>query len=175
MESSLIFDSKGKIGLKPSVSQFTSNNNDSLFVKHKNKLFKISATADLQKQSRIFQILKRPKKLGEILYLLSEFKKKDVIDTLHTLHKLDLLTIESNTNNRRSESRPVNNDYLPQRHIERKSKRLRAKSRLLLIGNGILADKLVLSLKNMDIKFNRISSNLIMNKSHNKGIPIKLT
>ncbi len=171
MESSLILDSKGKIGLKPSVSQFTSNNNDSLFVKHKNKLFKISATADLQKQSRIFQILKRPKKLGEILYLLSEFKKKDVIDTLHTLHKLDLLTIESNTNNLRSESRPVDNDYLPQHHIERKSKRLRAKPRLLLIGDGILADKLVLSLKNMDIKFNRISSNLIMNKSHKKRYP----
>ncbi len=169
MESSFLLDSKGKIGLKPSVSQFTSNNNDSLFVKHKNKLFKISATADLEKQSRIFHILKRPKKLGEILYLLSEFKKKDVIDTLHALYKLDLLTIESNTNNRRSEIRPVNNDYLPQYHIEQNSKKLRSKSRLLLIGDGILANSLVKSLRNLNITFDRIKSGLVTNEPNKKS------
>ena len=161
MDSLYLLDSKGKISLKPGVSQFNSDNNDILLVKHNNRLFKISATSDLQNKSKIFNILTRPRKLSEILHLLSEFKKKDVVDILYSLDKLGLLTVDSVVRKHRSENeiRSINSDsFLPYRAKKNKNKADRSSPRLILIGHGILADKLALSLRNADIRFIRLSS-----------------
>jgi hypothetical protein len=89
------FESGEKIDLALGVCQFTSNDGESLYLKHNNNLYKISAKSDLDKLSRIFHILKCPKKLSEILNSLSKFKKKDVVDILETLYKLNLIALES--------------------------------------------------------------------------------
>jgi ribosomal protein S12 methylthiotransferase accessory factor len=149
-----------KIGFKPGVSQFNSKGNDSLFVKHDNRLFKISTASDLEKQSRIFHILERPRRLAEILRLLSEFKRKDVIGTLQTLDKLDLLDIGSNPDNDKSELRSNNSSYHLQYHTVQNKSHL-SNSRLVLIGDGILAEKLALSLRNTKISFSKTSSKMI--------------
>jgi ribosomal protein S12 methylthiotransferase accessory factor len=167
--------SRAKISLKSGVSQFNSNNNDTLLVKHNNRLFKISATSDLESKSRIFQILTRPKKLSEILYLLPEFKKKDVVDILCSLDKLDLLKVDSDGRKHRSGNKitSINSDSFLAYHAEKDSnKSVRSNSRLVLIGDGILADKLALSLINAGIRFSRSSSSVIIDKdpertSHN--------
>ncbi len=168
MGSSFLLDSKAKISLSPGVSLFTSANNESLLVKHNNKIFKISARSDLKRQLRIFRVLKQPRKLREILHLLSEFKKKDVVDILHALHKLDLITLESKINNYRSKSRELNNSNLLQYHIEQNSKLTPSDYQIVLIGDGILADKLVKSLRNSNIIVNRIKSDLIRNETDKK-------
>lgn len=167
MDSLYLLNSKGKISLKPGVSQFNSDNNDTLLVKHNNRLFKISATSDLQNKSRIFNILTRPRKLSEILHLLSEFKKNDVVDILHSLDKLGLLTVDSGARKHRSENdiTSINSDsFLPYRAKKNNNARHRSSFRLILIGDGILADKLVLSLRNADIRFIRLSSTVVIDK-----------
>ena len=158
MESPILLDVIGKIGLTPGVSQFPSNNNEALFVKHDNKLFKISAKSDLDRQARLFHILQRPKKLTEILNLLSGFKKKDVIEILHTLYKLNLITFESKIKNNKPNGSVINSSYYLRDHIEQRNHRARFNSQIVLIGNGVLADKIMASLRDINIKLDRIKS-----------------
>jgi len=167
MEFSSLLDLKGKIGLTRGVSQFTADD-ESLFMKHDNRLFKISAKSDLGKQSRIFQILRRPKKLQEILKLLSEFKKKDVIDILHTLYKLNLITFETTTNKNTSKGDVFDSSYFLRDHAAERNNKSRFDSRIVLIGNGVLTDMLIESLRRTNIKFKRIKSFPIVHKSSKK-------
>ena len=87
-----------RICLVPELSQFMIKN-EFFFVKHDNKLFKISASSDLEKQLRIFTILQEPKKLSEIIDLLSNFRKKDILDFLEQLHTLEFLKLKSEFDN----------------------------------------------------------------------------
>ena len=167
MGSTILLDLKGKIGLAAGVSYFPSNNNEALFVKHQNKLFKISSKSDLEKQSRIFQILKRPKKLREILSLLSDFKKKDVIEILRTLHKLNLITVESKIKKNTLKRNDLNSSYFLRDHIQQRNNKTQFNFHIVLVGNGVLANKLMASLRHMNIKFDRIKS-LPMGYEHNK-------
>ena len=158
MESPILLNLKGKIGLTVGVSQFPSNNYEDLFVKHDNKLFKISAKSDLHKKSRIFQILKRPRKLQEILKLLPDYKKKDVIEIVHTLYKLNLITIESKIINSTPKEIVFNSSNFLQPHTEQRNNGARFNSQIVLIGSGVLANKIMLLLREMNIKFVRIKS-----------------
>jgi ribosomal protein S12 methylthiotransferase accessory factor len=162
------FESEEKIGLTLGVCQFTSNDGESLFVKHNNKLYKISAKSDLDKQSRIFQILKHPKKFSEILNSLSEFKKKDVVDILQTLYKLNLITLQSSRHNYSTKQSVLNNSYLLHDQTLRKNNKPKRGSQVVLIGNGVLAHKLMISLRDMNIKFDRIKSSLIFTRTNKK-------
>ena len=158
MHYPLLFKAKGKISFTPGVSQFPSENNESLFLKHDNKLFKISAKSDLVKQSRIFQILKRPRTLRDILKLVSDFKEKDVIEILQTLYKLDLIIVESKVKYNTPKGNVLSSHYFHRRHIDQSNNKSQFNSRLVLIGNGVLVKRLMILLKDMNIKFDRIDS-----------------
>ena len=97
MEFSRSFDLKRKIVLTPGVLQFRANDK-SLLVKYNNKIYRISVTSEHDRQLEIFRILQQPRKLKEILNHLSEFKKQDVIDVLHTLYRLKLIIFEGTVN-----------------------------------------------------------------------------
>lgn len=158
MHYPILFESKGKISFAPGVSQFPSENNEFLFLKRDNKLFKISAKSDLVKQSRIFHILQRPRKLRDILKLVSDFKANDVIEVIQSLYKLDLITVESKVKYNTPKGNSLNSRYFHKRLIGLTNSKSQFNSRLVLIGNGELAERLMLSLKNTNIKFDRIDS-----------------
>jgi len=99
MHSSTVWELNGKISFVPGVSQFPSEDNKFLFLKHNNSLLKISAKSDLVEQSKIFHVLKHPRRLGEILKLMSEFKEKDVVNLIQTLYKLNLIKVQSKLKN----------------------------------------------------------------------------
>src|SRR4026209_1437278 len=82
-----------KIGLAQGVSLFKSVEG-MLLVKHNNKLFTISTKSDSDGRSRLFRILQQPRTLNEILKMLSEFKKNDIIAILETLYEFDLISFE---------------------------------------------------------------------------------
>jgi ribosomal protein S12 methylthiotransferase accessory factor len=162
------FELEEKISLTPGVCQFTSEDDESLFMKHNNKLYKISAKSDLGKQSRIFKILKRPNKLSQILNSLSEFKKKDVVHILQTLYKLNLITPQSARYNYSTKQNVLNSSNLLRDQTQQKNNKTGIHSRVALIGNGILAHKLMTSLRDMNIKFDRIKSSLIFTGTNKK-------
>lgn len=158
MHDPMLFESKAKISFAPGVSQFLSENNEFLFLKRANKLFKISAKSDLVKQSRIFRILQRPRRLRDILELVSDFKANDVIEVIQSLYRLNLITVESKVKYNTPKGKPPNMGYFHKRHIGLGNSKSQFNSRLVLIGNGGLAERLMLSLKNTNIKFDRIDS-----------------
>ena len=158
MHYPLLFKAKGKISFASGVSQFPSENNESLFLKHNNKLFKISAKSDLVKQSRIFHILQRPRSLRDILKLVSDFKEKDVIEILQTLYKLDLIRVESKVKYNPPKGNVLSSHNFHRRHIDKSNNKSQFNSRLVLIGNGVLVKRLMTLLKDMNIKFDRIDS-----------------
>jgi len=93
MEFSKILHSDAKISLADGVTLFRSYDGP-LFLKLNNKLSKIPSSSVLAQQSGIFQILKRPRKLEEIIKLMTKFKRKDVIDILQALHQRSFITIQ---------------------------------------------------------------------------------
>jgi ribosomal protein S12 methylthiotransferase accessory factor len=153
MELSSFFDLKRKIVLTPGVSQFRAKDR-SLLVKHNNKIYRISATTDHDSQLEIFHILQQPRKLPDILNLLSEFKKQDVIDVLHALYGLKLITHEGIVNKRTNKPN-LSNILVDQ---VKKSTRPPSDLQILLIGTGFLAYRLAKLLRTSNIKYNTIKS-----------------
>ena len=70
-----------KIVLSSGVSQFMAHDG-SLLVKHGNRLFKISASSDVREITRLLHMLNKPKKIKEIIKVLSGFKRSHVIGVL---------------------------------------------------------------------------------------------
>ena len=93
MKISNLLNKNVKISLVPNVSQFIVDSKF-LLVKRDNRLFKISTASDIVKLSIIFDILKEPKRLIDIINILSDFRKKDVIDLLKSLYELNIINIE---------------------------------------------------------------------------------
>ena len=157
MPSSTVCKLNDKIGFVPGVSQFPSEDNKFLFLKHNNRLLKISARSDLVKQSKIFHVLQHPRRLSEILKLMSEFKENDVVILIQTLYKLNLIRVESKLkNNDTSRSNALNRQYLPRSFMDRSNNKSHFDFKLVLIGSGRLVKKLALSLKSMNIKFDTL-------------------
>lgn len=146
-----------KIKLSSGISQFIVNDGF-LFIKHDNNLFKINVRAN-DKRLRIFHILREPKKLSEITDLLSEFKKKDVIDFLKRLHSFNLLKLEKADAHRNITFEDVTNkkDFL-RYHAKKHDTRQSYHPKILLIGHGKLAENLFTYLKNNGINCNKMTS-----------------
>jgi bacteriocin biosynthesis cyclodehydratase domain-containing protein len=162
MKVSNLSDNNVKISLTPNMSQFTVDSGF-LFVKKDNRLFKMSTATDIAKLSRVFDILKKRKKLDEIINLLSDFKKKDVIDLLRSLYNLNLIQIEEQvTSGQNVTDRGLSNKGAP---YIKKDKQL-LDSKILLIGEGVLASKLVEHSKVMGLSLETISSSAITRLSH---------
>jgi hypothetical protein len=61
-----------------------------LFIKHKNKLFKISTESNVE-IVKMFRVLEQPKKLVEIIKLLPQLRPKDIHEIMHMLYKHNLI------------------------------------------------------------------------------------
>jgi ribosomal protein S12 methylthiotransferase accessory factor len=161
MKVSNLSDNNVKISLAPNMSQFTVDSGF-LFVKKDNRLFKMSTATDIAKLSRVFDILKKQKKLVEIINLLSDFKKKDVIDLLRSLYNLNLIQIEEQvTSGQKVTDRGLSNKDAP--YIKKYTHL--PDSKILLIGEGVLASKLVEHSKVMGLHYKTISSSAIIRLS----------
>lgn len=99
MEFSDILNLEGKIAFADGVSQIRTLDG-SLLIKHDNRLIKISTKSNLDDDSKLFRILQRPKKFKDILRLLHEFKRNDVVKILNSLYKLNLITFETSKERR---------------------------------------------------------------------------
>lgn len=156
------------VRVAPDVSYFTVN--DSLFIKRNNGLFKISESSDTTIPLRIFDFLREPKKLNEIINFLPDFRCKDVLNSIRKLCRLDLLKIDETehehetfaaTNKIDTSNIPLKNtNYVGGGSFANETyyKRL-ANSEILLIGDGILASKLFSYLNKIGI--GSISSSII--------------
>ena len=153
MEFSDLVPYNRRIVLTPSVTQFRAKDG-TLVVKHDNKLFKISNKSNVDWEARLFRFLRRPKKLNEILNLLSDFKRNDVINVLEKLYNLNLITFETSVNKKLSNGINDSNSAMDSNQI---SKKVRSHT-LCIIGNGVLADMLIMHMKKMKIKTTRIKS-----------------
>jgi ribosomal protein S12 methylthiotransferase accessory factor len=156
MEFSKLLHRGTRISLTNGVSLFRAND-ESFFLKYNNKLFSISSRSELGQQSRIFHILKRPRKLEEILNLMSGFKRGEVIAVLHTLYQLSLITVRSGMNKNTSKRFGLDSSYFLMDQIGERKPSL-ADSQITLIGNGFLADRITAILKKLDMKINRIKT-----------------
>jgi ribosomal protein S12 methylthiotransferase accessory factor len=155
MEFSKLLWNDSKISLAEGVTLFRSDDG-SLILKHDNKLSKIMSSSVIA-QSGIFQILRRPRNLEQIVKMTTEFKRKDVIDILHVLHQRNFITVQTQTYrevSRRSNMSP--RFFLPDQMEDRKLPLV--DSQILLIGDGFLVKRLIMTLKKMNIKFNQIKS-----------------
>jgi ribosomal protein S12 methylthiotransferase accessory factor len=164
--------------LTPGVSYFTVNN--FLLIKNNNRLFKINKNGDAR-IPELFDFLREPKKLIEIIDFLSDFKSKDVLSCIETLYKLELLKIEKVYENEHQDS-SMNKHYtsgilsrsknfVGQRSFAYDSyyKRL-TNSRILLIGDGVLANKLFSYLEKIGI--GSISSSIADHSFEQSSHPI---
>ncbi|HEY4482413.1 MAG TPA: TOMM precursor leader peptide-binding protein [Candidatus Brocadiaceae bacterium] len=156
MEFSRLLRNDAKISWAKGVSLFRSHD-DSLFLKQNNQLFRISSGSKLAPQSRIFQILRRPRKLEEILNIMSEFKRGDIIDVLHTLYDRNFITIRKGMNKKISNRNDLDLSYFLREPIGETKSPL-SFSQIILIGNGLLADRLSMTLKKLNLKIVQIES-----------------
>jgi ribosomal protein S12 methylthiotransferase accessory factor len=155
MEFSRILRSDARISMADSVSLFRSDDG-SLFLKHNNKLSKIMSTSVLA-QSGIFQILRRPRNLEEIVKIMTDFKRKDVIEILRALHQRSFITVQKKSDREFSRRSNLTPRFFLSDQMDNKKLPL-VDSQILLIGDGFLADRLIVILKKMNIKFNQIKS-----------------
>src|SRR5687768_3552056 len=156
MEFSKILRSDAKISLSDGVTLFRSDDG-SLFLKLNNKLSKMASSSVLAQQSGIFQILNRPRNLEEIVKLMTQFKRKDVIDILQALHQRKFITIQKQTDIESSKRSNLSPRFFLLDQMEDRKLSL-VDSQILLIGDGFLADRLIMTLKKMNIKFNQLKS-----------------
>jgi hypothetical protein len=152
-----------KVALSPCVSHFMALDG-ALLVKHGNRLYKISAGPDLSELTKLLRMLSRPKKIKEILNLLSGFKRSHVIGVLETLHKRKLITLEKEDDNNKTKDSFTHTKYFPWDGVEARNDITIHDLELILIGDGLLASKLVTHLRNMSIKFNQVKSTQIVHK-----------
>jgi bacteriocin biosynthesis cyclodehydratase domain-containing protein len=146
-----------RIRLSPGVSQFTVNP-ELTFVKNDNKLFKISGNSQNDVFLKIFEILKQPRKYSQIQNSLSQYRKKDLSNLIQLLLKLQLVEYEDKVNSNQLNTVPSDGKARLVNKSRRRSIRGSGGSQVLLIGNGILANKLNKRLGNSNISIKRIST-----------------
>jgi ribosomal protein S12 methylthiotransferase accessory factor len=112
-------------------------------------------------------MLNRPKKIKEILNLLSDYKRSQVIGIVETLHKMNLIKIEKEGSTK-FKNFSIQSKYFPWVQPEVRDAHTISDLELTLIGDGLLASKLVTHLRNSKIKFNKIKSTQIVPKFSSK-------
>jgi ribosomal protein S12 methylthiotransferase accessory factor len=168
MEFSDLLSLNHRVALTPSVTQFRAKDG-SFLVKHDNKLFKISGKSNGNWETRLLRFLRRPKNLKEILSLLSDYKRKDVINVLEKLYNLNLISFATPADKNQSNDIKARNNILYNNQVIEEV----GSHTICIIGNGVLADMLIKHLNEMKIKITRIKSlktDLIYSKKNgNKG------
>jgi ribosomal protein S12 methylthiotransferase accessory factor len=141
-------------------------NAELFFIKYGNSLFKLSTGSEVDKQSRIFHVMQQPKKLAEILDLLTDFKEKDVLDFLETLYKNNLIEIEIDTNkNNGIKINPNKASFLGYNSVNPDIQPPQADSKLLLLGDGVLAEKLAVYFTHNRVNYKMLRSSAIIRPS----------
>jgi ribosomal protein S12 methylthiotransferase accessory factor len=155
-----LLDKNKRISLVPQLSHFMVKN-EFFFIKLENKLFKISATADFEKQLKIFTILQKPRKLNEIIDSLPNFRKKDILDFLEQLYSLKFIRIEDEIDegSLKTQTNSINANPDSNYDDELNSQKI-SKSPVLVTGDGILSKKLHEYLKNIGIQCSKESPSL---------------
>ena len=118
MEFSDLLSLNRKVALTPSVTQFRAKDG-SLLVKHDNKLFKISGKSNSDWETRLFRFLRRPKNLKEILSLLSDYKRNDVMNVLEKLYNLNLILLATPADKNQSNDIKARNNILYNNQISK--------------------------------------------------------
>lgn len=145
------------IKLSTGTCQFIVNDEFS-FIKHDNKLFKMTVGSD-PKQLMILDSLRQPKQLREIIGLFSKFRKKDIIHFLDRLYALNLIQVENVDDIQNSDSNIVPKKEILDRYcVNSRDIRQLSSSKILLIGCGILANKLFTFLKKNNIHCKQITT-----------------
>jgi ribosomal protein S12 methylthiotransferase accessory factor len=153
-----------KIRLIPGVSRFVSDSR-SFFMKHNNQLFRLSSS-NIEKRSRILDILVEPKKLIEITDILSEFRRNDLIAFLRNLYNHNLIEVIQVADGKKNTSGPSTDKTKFARFYDASGKYLRRlfDTKLLLIGDGVLANKLALYFKSMGLSCDTLVSSSAIGK-----------
>jgi ribosomal protein S12 methylthiotransferase accessory factor len=161
MKFSSLSNPNTRIRLAPGVSQLTVNS-ELQFLKHNNRLFKISGNSQNDFLLKIFKVLRQPKNFSQIQDSLSHYRRKDLSDLLFKLHQLQLLEFEQNTD--KDDVEPVlrhSNVRSKYKKKERHVHNLKG-SQILLIGNGVLANKLRKRLENNKLNCISMSSDSVL-------------
>jgi bacteriocin biosynthesis cyclodehydratase domain-containing protein len=162
-----------KIRLAPGVSKFVADSG-SLFIKHNNRLFRLSSSSDIEKRSRILDILEEPRKLIEITNILSEFRRNDLIAFLRNLYRVNLVELEESTpeyNIRSSVSDDGSSATSAHESVNSMTAKRLVGSKILLIGDGILKNKLAAYFRSIGIQYEKISSFVSSNQNSDQMGP----
>ena len=88
---------------------------------------------------------------------MTKFKRKDVIDILQALHQRSFITIQKQTDREVTKRHKLTPRFFLTDPMEDRKSPL-VDSQILLIGDGFLADRLIMTLKKMNVRFNQIKS-----------------
>ena len=149
-----------KLVLSPGVSHFRSHDG-TLLVKHGNRIYKISAGSELEELIRLLRLLNRPKKIKEIVNILSGFKRTHVIGVLETLYNMKLIVLEEEGSEKFKISF-IDPKYFAWDEFEARNAIATSDLELTIIGDGLLASRLATHIRDMKIKFNQIKSSQIV-------------
>ena len=152
-----------KFKLTSEASQINVND-EFLFIKYQNRLFRINAGAK-DKRLQILDLLKKRRKLPEVLDNLSDFRKKDVIDFLRKLNSLHLLDFQDDDKNL-TISHHTKSGISTGHPLTSEKTRKAFSSQVLLVGNGILAKKIHLTLRDKGINCTKVTPSTIFNRKN---------
>jgi hypothetical protein len=82
-----------KLRLAQGVSKFVVDSG-SLFIKHDNRLFKLSTSSGIDIRLKIFHVLQEPRTLLEITEILPEFRRNDLVVFLRNLYRHKIVEVE---------------------------------------------------------------------------------
>lgn len=150
-----------KFRLASEASQINVNN-EFLFIKYQNRLFRINAGAK-DKRLKILDLLKETRKLTEVLDSLSDFRKRDIVDFLRKLDSLQLLDFQVDDKNLTISRHTKLGKSTGHRITGEKIGKLFS-SQVLLVGNGILAKKIHHNLRDNGISSTKVTSSTIFNR-----------
>jgi ribosomal protein S12 methylthiotransferase accessory factor len=174
MRSLNLRDKNLKIKLAPNVSHFGTSDNQLFFIKRDNKFFKISGKSAVEVHRRIFPLLHKPIKIIQIVHSFSDFREQDVINFLREMYKMNLITLVEDKVEKGRKS-IIKNDISTNTHtsssLENNSfKSTLSNSRVLLIGDGTLANRMFDDLKNIGINHISTLSSMADVTSNEHGI-----
>ena len=158
MKPNSLLDHNSNIRLAPRVSHFVIND-ELFFLKCDNRLYKIAGRFALEIYRTLFRALHDPKKVSEILNLLSDFEERDVMNLLAELYKSNLIVkvnTQQNILNRR-----IKSPNFARMHPDNLFASRLIGSSILLIGEGTLANKLFHYLRKTGLQVTRLSPMLI--------------
>jgi ribosomal protein S12 methylthiotransferase accessory factor len=155
-------DENVRIRLAPGVSKFVVDSG-LLFIKHDNHLFRLSSSSDIGTPLKILDVLEESKKLDEVTATLAEFRRKDLIALLRSLYKLNLVKLEETALQSNIRLGMSDNGFSASygRTLNSMSAQRLVGSKILLIGDGMLKNKVATYFRKVGIQYKIISSSTI--------------